>query len=82
MSYTLLSETHPHAKKDYQCIWCGEKIEKGLHHIHKRSIYDGDFQDQRFHIECDKAADKVSEIKHGDFDFNEGDFKRGSTEER
>jgi hypothetical protein len=30
VSYSLLSETRPIARKDHRCIWCGQKIEKGL----------------------------------------------------
>ena len=55
MSYTLLSVSEPTARKQHKCIWCGQPIEVGEKHRHERSIYDGQFQDQRWHPECDDA---------------------------
>lgn len=55
MSYTLLSESQPLARKQHRCIWCGQPIAVGEKHRHERSIYDGQFQDQRWHPECDEA---------------------------
>lgn len=47
MSYTLLSQTEPTARKEHRCIWCGETILVGEKHQHERSIYDGSFQNHR-----------------------------------
>jgi hypothetical protein len=55
MSYTLLSESHPVARKAHKCIWCGQPIAIGEKHRHERSIYEGQFQDQRWHPECDET---------------------------
>lgn len=55
MSYILLSESHPVARKEHKCIWCGQPISVGEKHRRERSIYDGKFQDQRWHFECDEA---------------------------
>ena len=52
MSYTLLSLTTPVSKKRRPCIWCGETIHEGERHEHERSVYQGEFQDQRWHPEC------------------------------
>ncbi len=58
MSYTLLSETRPVARKDHHCIWCGEKILKGNEYIYERSVFDGDMQNHHWHEEClDDARD-------------------------
>lgn len=52
MSYDLLREHRPKARKDYKCIWCGEPIPKGSEHYHEISIYCGEFQNHRWHFEC------------------------------
>lgn len=51
MSYTLLSETKPVARKEYTCIWCGEKVLKQEKHTHLIGVFDGDFNDDRYHRE-------------------------------
>lgn len=52
MSYTLLSETKPIARKDHRCIWCGQKISKGERYVAERSVFDGDMQNHHWHNEC------------------------------
>lgn len=80
MNYTLLSETFPKARKPYRCIWCGEAIPIGLRHRHERSIYD-DFQDHRWHLECDEIA--VKELFNvGDTEFIPYSNERGKREEQ
>ena len=56
MSYTLLEETKPKARKPHRCIWCGERIEVGEIYRREKSIYDGNMQDHKWHIECDEAS--------------------------
>lgn len=65
MSYEEISKAEPVARKEYACIWCHERIEKGEKHIHEVSKYDGDFQDMRWHMECLKAF-------HDSYDKNDG----------
>lgn len=62
MSYTLLSQSHPVARKAHTCVWCGQSIAIGEKHRHERSIYDGRFQNQRWHPECDEAF--KAELRH------------------
>jgi hypothetical protein len=52
MSYTLLSETKPIARKDHRCIWCGQRIPKGEQYVAERSVFDGDMQNHHWHNEC------------------------------
>lgn len=54
--FVLLSETFPAARKAHTCIWCGEPIPVAEKHRHERSKFDGEFQDHRWHLECDAAA--------------------------
>lgn len=80
MSDQQLSLTRPTARKDYPCIWCREKILKGERHMHEVSLYDGSFQDHRWHPECWEASE--SDIrKHGTLEFMPHEFKRGTNEE-
>lgn len=39
MSYTLLSQTRPKARKAHRCIWCGQEITKGCQYIAERSVF-------------------------------------------
>lgn len=77
MSYTQLSNAHRKAHKQYQCIWCGELIP--LHSIYhwKTGIYDGDFQTQRKHLECERAT-KEFDWHNNDYYFEEFEFYRGT----
>lgn len=56
MSYSLIREKWLKARKQHRCIWCGEAIALGEHHRHEISIYEGHFQDHRWHPECDADA--------------------------
>ena len=55
MGYQLLNLTRPVARHDHRCIWCPETIVAGLKHVHEVSVFDGEFQDHRWHEECNKA---------------------------
>ena len=79
MSYTLLSQTEPKARKEHRCIWCGEKILVGEQHTHERSIYDGNFQNHRWHGECFKSSrEQFSEWD--DCEFEPHQNERGQRE--
>ena len=80
MSVTILRETKPVARKFYACIWCKEIIQKGEQHVHSVLIYDGDFQDHRWHPECLAAWGRDYAENHEE-EFPAHAFKRGSTEE-
>jgi hypothetical protein len=56
MSYTLLSETKPIARKDHRCIWCGQKIAKGEQYVAERSVFGGEMQNHHWHDGCAKAC--------------------------
>lgn len=81
MGYLLLHETKPKARKRYLCIWCPEFIEIGQQHIHEASVYDGDFQDHRWHPECKKAADEFFAQNPHEEQFEPHGCKRGTSEE-
>lgn len=81
MSFTLLDEKHPIARKDYICEWCSEKILKGEKYYRYKGIYEGRFQDTCMHLECEDASSKYFKNNTCD-DFAPYQFKRGSQEER
>ncbi len=81
MSFQLLSLTHPKARKEKPCIWCGEKIHVGESHVHYSGVQDGDFQSTRIHSECYLAMQKDF-LESGEDDFPPYSFKRGTTEEK
>lgn len=80
MSYQLIRETTPRARKEYHCIWCPEKINPGERHVHEVSRAD-DFQDHRWHPECRTAANEYFR-ESGEDDFAAHACKRGTSEER
>ena len=80
MNYQLLSDTEPVARKEYQCIWCPEKIEKGTKHRHEVSKYDSELQDHRWHLECAKASQEYFH-ESGEEEFEPHACKRGTLEE-
>jgi len=80
MNVTYLRETTPVARKFYACIWCQEIIQKGEKHVHQTSIYDGGFQDQRWHPECLAAMHRDYAENHEE-EFPPHAFKRGTNEE-
>ena len=76
MSYALLSETTPKARKEHQCIWCGEKILIGEKYRREKSAYDGSMQNHAWHIECD--LDCRAENGCGEFELEPGGSERPS----
>jgi hypothetical protein len=81
MSYQSISTTTPKAKKQHQCIWCGELILIGEIHFKEVGEYEGDFQSNRYHNECHSAADKYFK-ESGENCFDPYENKRGSTDEK
>ena len=71
MSYTLLAETYPAARKRHRCVWCGEFIEIGERYTHEKSVYDGGMQDHKWHNECVSAfREELSEGGDSEFSFH------------
>lgn len=76
MSWQGISDSYPVARKDYQCVWCPEPIRKGEKHYRYVGTYDGDFQSNRAHLECDDAM-KRSDPQYLMDGFGYSDHKRG-----
>ena len=76
MTYQLLHENRPRARKRHTCIWCGEDIEKGEQYHYEQSIYDGNFQNHHWHLECQQIA--VDEWFPDDEQFMPYEHPRGA----
>lgn len=60
--------THPKARKEHRCIWCGGPILAGEQHIQQTGFYDGAPYRNRYHNECwDDCAESCSH--YGDWEF-------------
>jgi len=80
MSYRCLGETWPRARKEHRCIWCGQSICVGETHCHERSIYDGEFQNHRWHRECHEAGRDTANFEGGSFEFDPYTNNRGAVQ--
>jgi len=77
MSYSLISRTEPTARKEYNCIWCPEKILRGEKHVHEISKAD-EFQNHRWHLECWSASQEYFSENPGEDMLYPHESKRGS----
>jgi DNA-directed RNA polymerase subunit RPC12/RpoP len=57
MCFEIETTTHPKAKKEHRCIWCGEKILVGEKYTRQKGIFDGEWQDNPWHDDCLEGAD-------------------------
>lgn len=80
MSYCRISETQPKARKSYPCIWCRERILQGEKHLHRVGSFYGEFQDDRYHLECVEATERYFK-ESGEDEFEPHSYQRGSTQE-
>lgn len=69
MSYALLRDSWPIARKKHRCIWCGEFILVGEKYRREQSVYDGEFQNHAWHPECNTDAQDYF-LEFGDEEFS------------
>lgn len=69
MSYRLLRDSWPVARKAHRCIWCGQTISVGERYRNEYSVYDGAFQNHHWHSECDADAREYFSDGDGDDEF-------------
>ena len=81
MSYEEIHHKQVKARKEYKCIWCGEKILKGEAHYSRAYKFDGDFISDRMHNECEKSLNSADhdDIMDG---FMAYSFDRGTIQHR
>lgn len=68
-----ISTTYPVARKEHQCVACGDPILIGTKHCYDIGIYHGDFQANRWHTECYEFAAETAE-NPCEFEVTTGDF--------
>lgn len=61
----------------HKCVWCGEKISSHSSAINRVYIFEGDFNSDYLHPECNNALEKADNLEDG---FDAGSFKRGTIE--
>lgn len=66
-------------RKNNSCAWCGERIEKGERAQARTYRWDGELRSDHMHPECWEASGEVAKTE-GCFEFNPGDYPRGSTD--
>jgi hypothetical protein len=77
--YTELKRKVVNCRKAHMCAWCAEKINVGQSAQYRSYVYDGDFNNDWMHLECELACVEYA-LNEGSFEFMPGDFPRGSTE--
>ena len=67
MSYYLLSETKPVARKPHKCICCGGEILVGEQYLRSKVAWEGSVDDQKWHFECKDDCDDSSQYDGEEF---------------
>ena len=70
MSTTLTYNKSVKSRKDRRCCYCGQKINKGDIYVRWTGIYEGDFQSNAWHPECD--AEWISSTDES-FEYHDND---------
>ncbi len=79
MSYEPISSKNVKVRKEHQCEWCGEPINKGDEAHYRAYRFEGDFNSSYSHPECRDAMNDVPIWDEND-SFTLGQFKRGTFE--
>lgn len=64
-----LKTTHPTAKKEHKCMYCGGTINVGEKYERQTNIYEGQIYDWVCHIECQEVTGLLNMF---DYDYGEG----------
>ncbi len=67
VSYHQFSLKLVTARKRHKCAYCGQRIEQGDQYQREKSVYDGEFQDHAWHLECLEAQNDAA--RDGDTEF-------------
>ena len=65
---TTLKESHPIARKEHICEFCGGKINKGQKYYRQTNIYDGCIYEWIEHKECHQIASELDMYDKCGFD--------------
>jgi hypothetical protein len=53
---TVWSRSFPRAAKDYRCAECGLPVSKGAKYVRVNMLFDGSWNTERAHPECERIA--------------------------
>lgn len=74
------------ARKEHTCEWCVETIEKGEKYVYSSILYEGEFQVEKSHEDCEKAKNDHYNVLYkefgSEFEADQGPFKRGTAEKK
>lgn len=73
---TVLRETHPIAKKEHICEFCGCKIQPGQRYVRQTNVYDRIVYDFVTHRECEEVAHELRMYDDCDDEGLDGDSFR------
>lgn len=77
MSFTLIEQrVVKAARKQHQCIWCGNFIEAGESYTYERSIFCGQPQSHHWHPECLGVMQELAHENGGQIEFGEFENER------
>ena len=65
---TTIKESHPIARKEHLCEFCGCKINKGQKYYRQTNIFDGRIYDWIEHEECREIASELDMYDECDYD--------------
>ncbi len=74
---TYLGSHEPVARKQHECWWCGETIEKGERYARWTWAEDGVLSSVKCHLECRDAWNTLAQEEGGEAYVECGEFKRG-----
>ncbi len=74
-----ISSTKPVARKKHFCSWCNEDILFGEQYSRWKGLFEGEFQSNAMHLECNDAVNRCPREEMNDFGYPEGEQLRGKT---
>ena len=75
---TTIKESHPIARKEHLCEFCGCKINKGQKYYRQTNIFDGRIYDWIEHEECREIASELD--MYDEYNYDEGLSSEGFEE--
>lgn len=75
--YQSLTNKDIFARKEHQCDWCGQKIEKGEKYNYQTFIFDGKFCNWYSHLPCSRVVDAIWDYCDPDEGMGSDEFCQG-----
>ena len=75
--YQSLTNKDVIARKEHQCDWCRQKINKGELYNYQTFIFDGDFRDWHSHLACSRVVTAIWDYCDPDDGLDSWGFDEG-----